>query len=72
MRGGGLSDDFCNRIDPKVTMKVTVTNVPWCVDNYTLALCSDSVESLEYWIHWRSPRAGYHNSKLDVEFVCIL
>jgi hypothetical protein len=35
MRVGELSDDICNRLDPEVTMKVTVAKVPWCVD-YTL------------------------------------
>jgi hypothetical protein len=33
MRVGKLSDDICNRIDPEITMKVTISNVPWCVDN---------------------------------------
>jgi hypothetical protein len=33
MRGGGLNDDICNRLDPEITMKVTISNVPWCADN---------------------------------------
>jgi hypothetical protein len=32
MRLGELSDDICNRLDPEITMKVTVSNVPWCVN----------------------------------------
>jgi hypothetical protein len=37
MRLGELSDDICNRLDPEITMKVTISNVPWCVNN-TLVL----------------------------------
>jgi hypothetical protein len=33
MRLGQLSDDICNRLDPVITMKVTISNVPWGVDN---------------------------------------
>jgi hypothetical protein len=33
MRVGRLSDDLCNHLNPKITMKVTVLNIPWCVDS---------------------------------------
>jgi hypothetical protein len=32
MRLGKLSDDICNRLDPKITM-VTISNVPWCINS---------------------------------------
>jgi hypothetical protein len=28
-----LSNDICNRLNPEITMKVTILNVPWCVDS---------------------------------------
>jgi hypothetical protein len=33
MRAGELSDDICNCLDPKITMKIALSNVPWCVNN---------------------------------------
>jgi hypothetical protein len=33
MRLGELSDDICNRLDSEITMKVTISNVPSCVNN---------------------------------------
>jgi hypothetical protein len=33
MRVGELSDDICNRLDSEITIKVTISNVPWCVNN---------------------------------------
>jgi hypothetical protein len=33
MRLGELSDDIYNRLDSEVTMKVTILNVPLCVNN---------------------------------------
>jgi hypothetical protein len=33
MRVGELSDDICNHLDSKITMNVTISNVPWCVNN---------------------------------------
>jgi hypothetical protein len=33
MRVGELSDDICNRLDSEITMKVTISKVPWCVNN---------------------------------------
>jgi hypothetical protein len=33
MRLGELSDDICNRLDSEITMKVTISNVPRCVNN---------------------------------------
>jgi hypothetical protein len=32
-RIGELSDDICDRLYPKITTKVTISDVPWCVDN---------------------------------------
>jgi hypothetical protein len=32
MRLGELSDDICNRLDSEITMKVTISNVPRCVN----------------------------------------
>jgi hypothetical protein len=29
MRAGELRDDICNRLDPEVTMKITISNIPW-------------------------------------------
>jgi hypothetical protein len=37
MRLGELRDDICNRLDSEITMKVTISNVPRCVNN-TLVL----------------------------------
>jgi hypothetical protein len=33
MRLGEPSDDICNRLHPEITMKVTISNVSWCVNN---------------------------------------
>jgi hypothetical protein len=33
MRLGELSDDICNCLDSEITMKVTISNVPRCVNN---------------------------------------
>jgi hypothetical protein len=33
MRLGELSDDICKRLDSEITMKVTISNVPRCVNN---------------------------------------
>jgi hypothetical protein len=33
MRLGKLSDDICNRLNSEITMKVTISNVPRCVNN---------------------------------------
>jgi hypothetical protein len=33
MRVGELSDDICNHLDPEIMMKLTISNVPWCVNN---------------------------------------
>jgi hypothetical protein len=30
---GELSDDICNRLDSEITMKATISNVPWCINN---------------------------------------
>jgi hypothetical protein len=32
-RAGERSDDIFNRLDSEMTMKVTISNVPWCVDD---------------------------------------
>jgi hypothetical protein len=32
MRVGELSNDICNHLNPKIMM-VTISNVPWCIDN---------------------------------------
>jgi hypothetical protein len=33
MRVGEHSDYICNLLNPEITMKVTISNVPWCVKN---------------------------------------
>jgi hypothetical protein len=33
MRAGELSEDICNRFNPEISMKVTISNIPWCVHN---------------------------------------
>jgi hypothetical protein len=33
MRVGELSDDICNRLNSEITTKVTISNVPRCVNN---------------------------------------
>jgi hypothetical protein len=33
MRVGELSDGICNCLDPKITMKATISNVQLCFDN---------------------------------------
>jgi hypothetical protein len=71
MKAGKYSVDVSNRLDPLVPMKVTVNEYTKVLGQYTLALCSGSVESLGCWNHWRSPKAGYHNSILVVELVYI-
>jgi hypothetical protein len=57
MRVGELGDDICNCIDPEITMKVTISNVPWCINN-----------TLQHFVlvamnHFKAER---HNSKLDI------
>jgi hypothetical protein len=33
MRAGDRSDDICNHLDSEITMTVTISNTPCCVDN---------------------------------------
>jgi hypothetical protein len=33
MTVGNLSIDICNHLDPEIMMKVTISYVPWRVDN---------------------------------------
>jgi hypothetical protein len=33
MRGGELSDYICNHLGLEITMKVTISNIPWSTDN---------------------------------------
>jgi hypothetical protein len=33
MRLGERSDDICNRLDSEIRMKVSISKVPWCVNN---------------------------------------
>jgi hypothetical protein len=33
MRVSEHGDDICIRLDPEITMKVTISNVAWCVDS---------------------------------------
>jgi hypothetical protein len=30
---GELSDDICNRLDSEITLEVTISKVPWFVNN---------------------------------------
>jgi hypothetical protein len=36
MRVGEISDNIYNRLDPEISIKVTVSNIPFCVDNTLL------------------------------------
>jgi hypothetical protein len=38
MRAGRHSDDICNHLDAEITMKVTILNVPWCIDSISFVL----------------------------------